>query len=155
MFCKENINKAVYIFYSPPLKKALIMTFVKSNVTLNGRAFLIAWSILLILFFVIIGTFSLTKIDNLKKTSAARHADRMSASRIEAGRTAPELTLPAGSNPEKVQVGVYLDHLASISVAENTWSPEFYLWFKWSNDAINPGDTFDIIEGILGIPSIL
>jgi hypothetical protein len=123
------------------------MTFVKSNVTLNGRAFLIAWSILLILFFVIIGTFSLTKIDNLKKTSAARHADRMSASRIEAGRTAPELTLPAGSNPEKVQVGVYLDHLASISVADNTWSPEFYLWFKWSNDAINPGDTFDIIEG--------
>ena len=41
------------------------------------------------------GTFSLIKVDELKKTSAARHVARMSATSIEAGRTNPELSLPA------------------------------------------------------------
>lgn len=123
------------------------MKLINPNITASGRRFIISWSILLISFFVVMGTFSLIKVDELKKTSAARHVARMSATSIEAGRTNPELSLPAGSNPKKVHVGIYLDHIASISISDNTWSPVFYLWFKWNDDTINPGETFDIIEG--------
>jgi hypothetical protein len=123
------------------------MQLINPNISPSGRKFLIIWAILLTLFFVVIGAFSLTKIDQLKTASAARHAARMNPTAIEVGRTAPELFLPAGSNPSKVKVGIYLDHIASISIADNTWSPEFYLWFKWDNDNLDPGETFDIIEG--------
>jgi hypothetical protein len=123
------------------------MTFMHSNITATGRRFLVGWSIFLILLFVIMGVFCLTKIDHLNKTSAARHLARFNSTAIEPGRTAPEFYLPAGSNPIKVQVGVYLDHIASFSIADNTWSPEFYLWFKWHDDTLNPGETFNIVEG--------
>ena len=123
------------------------MKLINSKTAPSGRKFLISWSILLTLIFVVMGIFSYNKVVYLKETSAARHIARMSPTDIEVGYTAPEFSLPAGSNPSKVHIGIYLDHIASFSIAENTWSPVFYLWFKWDNDAINPGETFDIIEG--------
>ncbi len=123
------------------------MLLTSSSLTQSERKFLIVWGTLLTLFFLIMGAFSLTKIYYLKSESNSRHVARLSSDTFENNQTAFERSLPEGSHPIKVQGGVYLDHIASISIADNTWSPVFYLWFKWTDDTINPGNNFNIIEG--------
>ena len=107
------------------------------------------------------GAYSLTKIDHLKSTSNFQHIARLSSNTFENenNQTASELSLPEGSHPIKVKGWIYLDHIASISIANNTWSPVFYLWFKCTDDTINPGNNFNIIGGVrgeaLGSPDLL
>jgi hypothetical protein len=32
-------------------------------------------------------------------------------------------------------------------VNDTGWTADFYIWFNWANDAINPGENFQVVEG--------
>ncbi|MFN8576819.1 MAG: hypothetical protein U0354_08165 [Candidatus Sericytochromatia bacterium] len=44
--------------------------------------------------------------------------------------------------PQKVYVGLFLNNIANISLPENTFSADFYIWFKWKGK-IDPSKTFE------------
>ncbi|WP_019499949.1 hypothetical protein [Pseudanabaena sp. PCC 6802] len=115
-------------------------------VTTSGRRFIILWTGLLIAIFIALSFFSVNTLSGLRQAAIARHNARIDASAVEPGRTAAD-ALPAGANPRKVKVGIYLDGIFSISVLDSKWSPVFYIWFRWTGDDINPGETFNIVEG--------
>lgn len=117
------------------------------TITPAGRKFVILWSVGLALLFTGLGVFTVTIVYQLKVAAIARHAARIDPHAVEPGQTPAENTLPAGANPRKVTVGIYVDNISSISILDATWSPVFYIWFKWTGDNINPGETFKIVEG--------
>lgn len=112
-----------------------------------GHRFVVLWTSLLIVIFIAISFFSVSTLSGLKQSAIDRHNARIDPQAIEPGRTPADTTLPAGANPRKVKVGMYLDGIASISILESKWNPIFYIWFKWTGDNINPGETFKIMEG--------
>ena len=118
-----------------------------TTITPAGRKFVTVWSVALSMFFVGLGVFVAMMINQLKTTATAREQARIDPNVIELGQTAADTTLPAGANPRKVKVGIYLDSIASISILESSWSPVFYVWFRWIGENINPGETFTIVEG--------
>jgi len=116
-------------------------------ITPSQRRFVFLWSVGLVLFFIGLGVFSGVTVSHYRSDAIQRHMARLDPSAVEPGRTVAETTLPAGATPRKVTVGVYLDGIASISLLDSIWSPVFYIWFRWKGDDLNPGETFNVIEG--------
>lgn len=112
-----------------------------------GRRFLWISALVLIGIFTGLGGYTVSAVTQQREESAERHAARMDPQGVEKGRTAADTELPPGAKPRQVKVGIYLDGIASISLLDSHWSPVFYIWFRWKEDDIDPGETFNIFEG--------
>ena len=114
------------------------------------RLFLGFWWAAIVAVAVIGGTFlSLEQSANLN-ASIQRHTARVSSKAIEAGQTEPQQTPPPGHEkdvPRTAKAGIYLDRIAQLSIVESTWKADFYVWFTWTGDGINPGETFQVVNG--------
>jgi hypothetical protein len=49
--------------------------------------------------------------------------------------------------PEPIAVGVYLVNVPMVNLKEKSFQLDFYLWFRWKDDQINPMESFDIVNG--------
>jgi hypothetical protein len=97
------------------------------------------WTVVLVLIYVIWG-WHLVRSTHLQKLDAIeRHSKRVAET-----DGAPSA---AGTNAAEVRVGVYVDRISALSVKETGWSVDFYIWFLWKHPELNPGETFQIIEG--------
>ena len=108
------------------------------------------WSFLLILYFVIVGYWATLEIYRAKIRSIERHAERMNPLLAEKGRTKAEVkALPASVQvgPAKVLTGIYVDRIVEISTKATSWTVDFYIWFNWTGSKLDPGKTFQVVEG--------
>jgi hypothetical protein len=112
-----------------------------------GRKFLWTSALLLTAIFAALGLHTVGTVRQLRAEALERHVARMDPKGVEKGRTAAEDELPPGAKPRQVKVGIYLDGIASISLLDSEWSPVFYIWFRWQGDDIDPGESFNIVEG--------
>lgn len=53
----------------------------------------------------------------------------------------------AATNPTKVAAGVYVNQIYNVSLKENRFTADFYMWFRYENDEIKPVDTMEIVNG--------
>ena len=118
-----------------------------STLTPGGRRFLWIAGFVLIAIFVGLGVNIVSTVRQLREEANLRHNARIDPKAVEPGKTAAEDTLPPGAQPRQVKVGMYLDNIASVSILDSEWSPVFYMWFRWKENDINPGETFNIVEG--------
>src|SRR5690348_2902799 len=53
------------------------------------------------------------------------------------------------AGPSKVVVGAYVDRITELSLRENRFRVDFYVWFRWTGDDkdFDPLKTFDITNG--------
>jgi len=42
---------------------------------------------------------------------------------------------------------MYVDRIFEFSTDESKWGLDFHIWFNWTGDDIDPGESFHIIEG--------
>lgn len=54
---------------------------------------------------------------------------------------------PAEVVPAKVTAGIYVNQIYAINLKENKLSVDFYVWFRYSDDSINPLDSFELVNG--------
>ncbi len=57
------------------------------------------------------------------------------------------LSAPAAAEPVKVTVGTYVNQITGVNLRENQVSVDFYVWFRWDDDSVNPLDTFELMNG--------
>lgn len=53
----------------------------------------------------------------------------------------------AKAEPAKVTVGSYVNQITGVNLRENLVSVDFYIWFRWDDDSINPLETFELMNG--------
>ncbi len=95
-----------------------------------------AISLIYLLFIVIFGSM----MYDSKTHSVESHADRMDAS-------VTDVEYPEGEYID-VSVGMYVEALRNISIADSSFETVFYVWFSWEGDkAFSPGDSFQIVGG--------
>jgi hypothetical protein len=46
-----------------------------------------------------------------------------------------------------VYVGIYVNQVYDLSLKENRYVADFWIWFRWKNDAYKPLETLDVIDG--------
>jgi len=85
--------------------------------------------------------------------SPGRAADPKPAATPEAAKpeaAKAETAAPAEAAPAKVEtidVGVYLNQITGVDLRNNTFSVDFWIWFRWKNSALKPMDSFEVISG--------
>lgn len=83
-------------------------------------------------------------------TAIVRHTARIDPNVDEPGKTEAERTPPPGHEndvPQNVKVGVYVDRIPELSIRDSTWTADFYIWFLWDDESLNPGETFQVVNG--------
>jgi hypothetical protein len=111
------------------------------------RTFLWIWSIGLILVLFAIGWIKASPLRQYKQESAERHRARMSRNEEEFGTTAPDSSLPENAQPVYVTVGFYVDRISNLSVRDLSWTVDFYVWFRWKGNSVEPGSDFHVVDG--------
>ena len=83
-------------------------------------------------------------------------AQRISADSTPAGAQSPKLPLALAQLPvaaaaeggvRKVVIGVYVNQVKSISMLDNEFVVDFWVWFRWKGQGYAPLENFEIIGG--------
>ncbi len=94
---------------------------------------------LTLIYVVITGTFGFI-LHNNKIEAANKHAERVDP-------TITSATYPEGDYKE-VEIGMYVESIRNVSIADSSFEAVFYLWFSWEGEtSFSPGDTFQIVGG--------
>jgi len=115
----------------------------------HSSSILMLWLMLLITFYGMAGYLASSDLYEDKIASETRHMERIDPDKTEQGKTAPDYQHLNGEqdNSQKVIVGMYVDRIETISTKETLWTVDFYLWFKWSGNEIQPGESFHVVDG--------
>ncbi len=105
------------------------------------------WAIMLVALFTTTGVATAWAVFKNKVNSIKRHNDRMNPDVGEGGTKPPPTVLQAGTNPVRVQAGIYVDRIVNLSVKEAAWTVDFYIWFRWKGQGGDPGENFQIVDG--------
>jgi len=57
------------------------------------------------------------------------------------------MTTQPAMKPVDVHVGMSLDRISEVTTREAGWTADFHIWFRWTGDAVNPGNNFQIANG--------
>jgi len=124
----------------------------RSTITASGYILIAVWTATLVFLALIGGYWAVSAGYMSRITSMAKHKDRVDPNASEAGKTAAEKSPPPGHEndiPVDVYVGLYVDRIIEISVKDTGWTTDFYIWFTWNDDKINPGENFQIMDGTI------
>ena len=61
--------------------------------------------------------------------------------------TCAQIAHAKAETPKEVIIGTLVNRIDAISLKDSTFDVDFYIWFVWSNLEINPGETFEIVNG--------
>jgi hypothetical protein len=79
--------------------------------------------------------------------STPSEADEEAAAEAESERSQPSGELPT---PRPVYVGMYIFHVPELDLSTNSYLVDFYLWFRWQGDDIDPSSTFEFMNLVGG-----
>ena len=113
----------------------------------HRRTLIKVWVSGVAVFYLLLGALAVYTVDSEKRASDNSHILRMDPQAVEPGRTPPD-PLPTSADFTKVNVGVYLDGIESLSIKDSYWTATFYVWFRWKGDkTLDPGKTFQLVDG--------
>ena len=111
---------------------------------------ILVWAIFLVGFYLAAGYLSSSKLYDDKVETKQRHQARLDPNLTEQGLTQvnpDQLNGLDTSAVETVKVGIYVDRIIEISTKAIDWTVDFYIWFKWYDEHLKPGESFQIIDG--------
>lgn len=121
-----------------------------ANLNRKEKILVVVWASILISFYVLATTIAALKVTKDKVGSLDRHLSRINANAHEDGRTwvdPQKLKEAQKEQASKVSVGIYVDHIADFSTLRTNWTVDFYIWFRWLDKNLHPGETFQIMDG--------
>lgn len=114
------------------------------------RLVIAAWLLFLASGYVIATHFMADTLRTSKMIAQQEHRARLDPSADETGLTGIDAraleTVDAASQSEVV-AGIYVDRIPHLSMPDTSWVVDFYLWFNWTDPALDPGGNFHVING--------
>jgi hypothetical protein len=121
-----------------------------SNNTFSSkdRKLVLYWSLGMILFFILVGIWICTSVRQNKLAENERIQAIIESPTLPVGASY-DLDPPTGqeANPVEVQVGVYINQIPDFSMRDFLWTADFFVWFQWTGDMLDPGESFEILDG--------
>jgi hypothetical protein len=112
------------------------------------------------------------RAQNAAKASASAKSSEATSASVSASASADEEVAPAGSGSgdakgekgaknekeaaeeeewtgpaNEVNVGVYVNQITEVSLKENKFVVDFWVWFRWKADDIKPYESFEVANG--------
>jgi hypothetical protein len=109
--------------------------------------FVLLWSIGLILLYIIGGYFGVRQLEGYKENTEKYRQAWLESTSTGISEQTPDLKDTSDAKPVEVLVGIKINRIADFDLKESGWTADFYIWFQWRGDKINPGETFKLVNG--------
>ncbi|MBP8305447.1 MAG: hypothetical protein KBE04_15140 [Phycisphaerae bacterium] len=129
------------------MKARVLLDHAQAPITGREVRLVALWAAGLLLLYGLGGGFGVHLLKGYKAQTARFRHDWVQAAQIGPSAGPSEGTLPGGTGPVDVNVGIYIDRIGEFSPRENRWTAEFDLWFSWTGDPVRPGETFEVVDG--------
>ncbi len=114
------------------------------------KPLLIAWLFTVSTGYISAMYFMADMLQTSKSNAQQEHRARLDPTADETGRTGVDARALDGidhSEQISVETGIYVDRIPRLSMPDTNWTVDFYLWFRWSDREISPGQNFHVIDG--------
>jgi hypothetical protein len=112
------------------------------------RKLVIYWSTGMILFFILVGAWAFASVRNHKLAENERIQAIIASPTLPLGASYDESPPPGQeAHPVDVKVGVYLNQIPDFSLRNLSWTADLFVWFQWTGDMLDPGESFNILDG--------
>lgn len=86
--------------------------------------------------------------------AGAAEAEGMDAGAGDGAEASADATVPVEpaedappAEPAVVTVGMYINQVREVNLREGTYVVDFWMWFRWKDPALNPAQTFELVNG--------
>ena len=114
------------------------------------RKLIVLWCVFLAVVYALATFYVVSTIRADRKDTTLRHEMVLDPTRTEPGKTKAEAkTFDLGRAPENftVDTGIYVDRISEVSIRNSRWVVDFFVWFRWYDKNIRPGQSFHIVNG--------
>ena len=114
------------------------------------RILLVSWLTVVALTYAVGAYFMVASLSANKQEAEARHQARINPGNEESSRTKVDSRVLATVSEGKqiaVETGIYIDRIPRLSMRETSWTIDFYIWFRWTDGQVTPGESFQIVDG--------
>jgi hypothetical protein len=119
----------------------------KDRITPRAYRLVALWAAGILLLYTIGGYMGIRQLQWYKAETEKFRQAMIVAPTTEQGVPSSKPTLPAGSGPVDVHVGMHINSMGEFAVKESAWVADFDIWFRWSGDGIKPGENFRVVNG--------
>lgn len=115
-----------------------------------SKSILVLWLIIVASGYAVAMYLMAGNLQASKLQAQTEHRARLDPTADETGRTKVDngvLEKVQLVNQIPVEAGIYVDRIPKLSMPDTNWSVDFYLWFRWWDENIDPGKDFQVIDG--------
>jgi hypothetical protein len=105
------------------------------------------WSVMLVVVLVVMGYITISTAQRYRREAGQEQRALLDPTLPEPGFVPAAVGLTTDAQASEVHVGVYVNRIVDLSIQNDTWTADFYIWFDWTDSALNPGETFELIDG--------
>jgi len=114
----------------------------ENPITLKGNIFIAAWAISLLVLAILTSHYITTDIQQYQFSYKAKMQQYLWDSN--------KGLRPSGETNDsaiKVLTGIYVDKITKFSINDSQWIVDFYIWFKWKGNNVDPGNNMQVVNG--------
>jgi hypothetical protein len=112
-----------------------------------GYRLIALWAITIMAVSLLSGYFLVSRLHQHKVDAIAEYEQRMDPRAVDPHQAGVDMSLPQDATPVDVHVGVYVDRIVDLSIEDDAWTADFYIWFNWTGSSLSPGETFQVVDG--------
>jgi hypothetical protein len=114
----------------------------------RGSYFLIAaWAAGILLLYLVFGLKGVRLLDHYRSEIDDARATWVASPTIDPRSRGPAEPAVAGPKPADVRAGIEINRFEEFSLVESGWTVDFDIWFRWTGDTMNPGESFNVVNG--------
>ncbi len=106
-----------------------------------------AWCAGILILFFAYGLKGVLLLEQYRAETEGARATWIASSTMDPRAPALEEQAVAEPKPADVRTGIEINRFEAFSLVESGWTVDFDIWFRWTDDALNPGETFNVVNG--------
>jgi hypothetical protein len=114
---------------------------------LGGKWLIRGWIVILVAIVTVTGYITIATTGRYRAAAHQLQRAQMDSALPEAEFVPTATGLTTNPQASQVKVGIYLTRIVDLSIPNDTWTADFYIWFNWTDESLNPGETFEVMNG--------
>jgi hypothetical protein len=123
----------------------------KDAITPGSRRLVILWAVSVLFLYAVMGATGVKLLEAYRADNEKYRQAWMDGPTTEPGAPAPLLEVKPEKPTVNVVVGVFVHHIETGpgGIKESTWNADFDVWFRWAGEGVEPGESFQVVNGAI------
>lgn len=113
----------------------------ENTITRQDLRLVSLWAASILIFYALVCYFAVGALRGYKAEAERNFHARVREATEERNASSTDV------KPVRVMVGIYICRIADFSIKDAVWEADFDIWFRWTGDKIDPGNTFRLANG--------